>query len=263
MRRSNKANSEEGGKRPSVHIRIERHFWGHVLAGFLVLLPLFVTIIIIQFVYVSIEGFYFGEGGIFHPVMPDNMSIGPVPIPFPGLGVIITLILFYIFGTLMTIHVGRRAVDVKVAILSHIPVVKSIYGVAKQATDSLTTPSGHEVSRVVFVEWPRAGNLALGFTTGQSQPSDEDDTELIVVYIPTVPNPTSGNLAFVPEEKVYESTLTVEQAMKTVFSGGVVVPGNLGMLRSPFFDRARLNKMQEIEAAANEANRNLNAPRSS
>ena len=119
---------------------------------------------------------------------------------------------------------GRRAVSWQNAVLSRIPVVKSIYGVAKQATDSLTSPSGHQFSRVVFIEWPRQGLLALGFITGHCPSPTADGTDLLVVYIPTVPNPTSGNLAFVTEDKVIETKLTVEEAMKIVFSGGMVLP---------------------------------------
>ena len=137
--------------------------------------------------------------------------------------------LLYFFGMLMTVKIGRMAVDIKVAILSHIPVVKNIYGVAKQATDSLTTPSGQEVNRVVLIEWPRPGLFALGFTTGHSHASHPDDAVLVVVYIPTVPNPTSGNLAFVREEEVYATDITMEEAMKIVFSGGVVVPESMKM----------------------------------
>ncbi len=108
------------------------------------------------------------------------------------------------------------------------PVVKNIYGVAKEATDTLSGPMRHRFSRVVFLEWPRRGYMALGFVTGHFH-SPVERKMLLVVYIPTVPNPTSGNLAFVPEEEIIETDLTVEDAMKVVFSGGIVMPEMMGV----------------------------------
>lgn len=240
--------------RPSMRVRAERHFWGHVLGGFFVLLPLIITIFIIVFIFEAVDGLFRGDDGIgmLNPIIKGDDKFLSF-LDFPGFGIIVMLVLLYFFGVLMTIQVGRRAVDIKIAILSHIPVVKNVYGVARQATSSLTAPDGHEVSRVVFVEWPRKGSLAMGFTTGQSHPDPNDDTELIVVYIPTVPNPTSGNLAFVPESDVYETTLTVDQAMKTVFSGGIVIPPDLGMITKPAFNSGDSEETRRIQAAADAA----------
>ena len=104
--------------------------------------------------------------------------------------------------------------------------MRNIYGVARQATDALSSSDGHQFSRVVFVEWPRPGLRALGFVTGHVHVSGDDRSTMVVVYIPTVPNPTSGNLAWVSEQDVIETSMSVEEAMKVVFSGGVVLPKN-------------------------------------
>ena len=224
--------------RASLHIRVERHFWGRVLSGFLVLLPLIITAWILVFAFHQIDGLF----GRLSQALIRTTTLGegfPTIAAFIAgmISVLFGLALLYFFGTLMTLKVGRMAVDVKVAVLSNIPVVKNIYGVAKQATDSLTTPSGQQVNRVVLVEWPRPGLFALGFTTGHSRASHPDDAVLVVVYIPTVPTPTSGNLAFVREEDVYATDMTMEEAMKIVFSGGVVLPENMKLHETVKFRR--------------------------
>ena len=224
--------------RPSLHIRLERHFWGRVLSGFLVLLPLIITAWILVFAFHQIDGLFGGLSDALMRITPLDEDAPTLAAFVAGIiSVLFGLALLYFFGTLMTLRVGRMAVDVKVAVLSNIPLVKNIYGVAKQATDSLTTPSGQQVNRVVLVEWPRPGLFALGFTTGHSHPEHPDDALLVVVYIPTVPNPTSGNLAFVREEEVYATDLSMEEAMKIVFSGGVILPENMKLHETSKFRR--------------------------
>lgn len=224
--------------RVSLRSRIERHLWGRILAGFLVLLPLIITAWVLVFAFHQVDGLF---GRLSEALMSTTQlhNTFPTVAAFAAgvISVIFALALLYFFGTLMTLRVGRMAVDVKVAALSKVPLVKNIYGIAKQATDSLTTPSGREVNRVVLVEWPRPGLFALGFTTGHSHPSNPDDAVLAVVYIPTVPNPTSGNLAFVREEEVYATDMTIEEAMKIVFSGGVILPENLKLHETAKFRR--------------------------
>ena len=192
-----------------------------MVAGFLVLIPLIITIVILRVVIVAIDNLFRGDDGFFTPLISDT------PLDFPGVGVIFALLVLYIMGVLVSGATGRRrVVDWQQAVLSRVPVVKSIYGVARQATEALASPMGHQFSRVVFVEWPRQGYLALGFVTGHAHSATGDES-FLVIYIPTVPNPTSGNMAFVTEQEIIETGLSVEEAMKLVFSGGIVVPEEL------------------------------------
>ena len=234
----NRGARPEKPKRPSFHSRVERHVWRRILGGFLVLLPLIITAWILVFFFHQINALFGGMSVALVRITPiDEVTPGITGFAAGVISVLFGLALLYFFGTLMTIKIGRWAVDLKVAVLSHIPVVKNIYGIAKQATDSLTTPSGQEVNRVVLIEWPRKGLFALGFTTGHSRAARPDDAVMVVVYVPTVPNPTSGNLAFVREEEVYATDMTVEEAMKIVFSGGMVVPGTMKMHETAQFRR--------------------------
>ena len=200
--------------------RIEQHIQGKTLSGLLELVPLLVTIVILLFII----------GKADELVRPLPFVSGR-PWDFPGVGLIVVIVLFYFVGLLMSARLGRRVMDLKSTVLSRIPVVRTIFGVTRQAMASLT--SQYNFSRVVFLEWPREGMVAMGFVTGRARSSERVDETLAVVYIPTVPNPTSGNMALVPEDDVMETDLTVEDAMKLVFSGGIVLPEAVSLARAP------------------------------
>ena len=159
------------------------------------------------------------------------------PGTLPGIGVVAAVIIFYLVGLVVSTRIGKIIMDRKHDILHRVPIVKTIYGVTYQATTSVS--GQFRFTRAVFLEWPREGMIALGFVTGRVHRErkdviDENEPQsMAVVYIPTVPNPTSGNLAFVMEDDLMETDLTVEDAMKVVFSGGIVLPESLSMARFP------------------------------
>ena len=188
--------------------RLEHHVGRRVLSGFVVLVPLLITLLFLNLVFASVDG-------LFHPLIEGT------PLNFPGFGVAVTVVLLYIIGAFFS---GRRLQSWQDAVLTRIPVVRGIYGVARQATEALSSPTGRRFSRVVFLEWPRPGVRAMGFVTGHMHPTTDDGSTMVGVFIPTVPNPTSGNLAWVREEEVIETDFSVEEAMKTIFSGGIVAP---------------------------------------
>ena len=193
----------------------QSHVIGRTIAGFLALVPLLVTAIILLFIVEKIDQL----------IRPMNF-VKNQPWDFKGIGVFVTIVAFYAVGLLISTGFGRRAISWKSAVFRHIPVVKTIFGLTEQATSALTSPKGHSFSRVVFLEWPREGMVAMGFVTGHTKTPEGEDP-LVVIYIPTVPNPTSGNMAFVSEDKVMETDMTVEDAMKLIFSGGIVLPKDL------------------------------------
>ena len=208
------------GSKDSYYQRIEGHIWRRIAAGFFVLIPIIATFVILRFLFTYMDGLIRGDGGI-----GSNLLEGTF-LDFPGIGVIVTIFFLYVIGLIVAAQAGRKAINWQDALLSRIPVVKTIYGVARQATDSLSSVNNQNPSKVVFIEWPRIGYMAIGFVTGQFF-DNQKNTEILVVYVPTVPNPTSGNLAFVPQKDVVETDLNVEEAMKLVFSGGIVIPENL------------------------------------
>jgi uncharacterized membrane protein len=205
--------------------RAEGHIFGRMASGLLVLVPLLITLVVVNFLFV-------GFARMFRPLidlMKESPYVRELPVSVVWLTFTLALLLsLYIVGALVASRAGRRRVVAwQGAVLSRIPIVKTIYSVAHQATEALSSPLGHEFSRVVFLEWPRPGMRALGFVTGHSHALGDDGRSLVVVYIPTVPNPTSGNLAFVAEDEVIETELSIEDAMKVVFSGGIVLPDGL------------------------------------
>ncbi len=203
-----------------------------MLAGLLALIPLLVTLLILRFVFNFIDHIFRGEEGIFAPLIEGTY------LDFPGIGVIVMIAVLYTVGILAASRLGARVIGGQKAVLSRIPVVKRIFGVAQQAADSITSQKDHQYSRVVFLEWPRRGVLAMGFVTGHCHAPGDADRMVLVVYIPTIPNPTSGMLAFISDDEVIESNLSVEDAMKIVFSGGIVMPESMQITPSAVLPRS-------------------------
>ena len=207
---------------PTIGQRIEGHFQGKILAGLMQLVPILATVFVLAFIIGHTDGFIRPM-----PFVKDK------PWDFPGVGLIAVIVIFYLVGLFASNTIGARIMNTKGIVLSKIPVVKTIFGVTEQATTLLT--SDFHFSRVVTsgnLEWPREGMVAIGFVTGRAY-SQSGDHSLAIVYIPTIPNPTSGNMAFVNEDDLFETDLLVEQAIKLIFSGGIVLPESLAMARLP------------------------------
>lgn len=199
--------------------RIERHVQRKTVGGLMELVPLLVTILVLAFVIQKTDSF----------IRPLDFVAGR-PWDVPGIGIIALVVIFYVVGLMVSTRLGRIALDFKSTILNGLPVVGTIYGVTQQAGSAMG--SQYRFSRVVFLEWPREGMIALGFVTGRAVSSRTGES-MAVVYIPTVPNPTSGNMSFVMEDDLFETSVSVEEAMKMVFSGGIVLPDSLAFGRLP------------------------------
>ncbi len=227
---------EEEDCEPGIWKKFEGHIQGKTLAGLFELVPLIVTVVVLVVIIGYADSAVRGL-----PFVEDE------PWDFWGVGMIVAVILFYVIGLVIATRAGRVIMDSKDALLNHIPVVKTILGVTKQAMASLT--SQYQFTRVVFVEWPREGMVAMGFVTGRAFSHKSDDT-IVVVYIPTVPNPTSGNMALVPEDDIIETDITVEDAMKLIFSGGIVLPESISLARVPV-DREEFGLIGRFETTQN------------
>ena len=209
---------------PNVFRRFENHVQGKTMAGFMELVPLIVSALVLVFIISYADRF----------IRPLPFVDGK-PWDFPGIGLLVAIIAFYIVGLVVSTRVGRTVMEWKNAVLNAIPVVRTVYGVTQQATKTVSSQFGF--TRVVFLEWPREGMVAMGFVTGRAYrdrealADDDEPQSVVVVYIPTVPNPTSGNLAFVMEDDLFETDMTVENAMKLVFSGGIVLPDAVSLAR--------------------------------
>ena len=182
-------------------------------------MPLIVTVLVLLYLINQTDAFF-----------RELSFIDGTALDFPGIGLVILAIIFYLIGLVALTPIGRAILNFISTIMNFIPVVRTLYGVTQQAMASVGSRANF--SRVVFIEWPRDGMVAMGFVTGRARaPGREED--LVSIYIPTVPNPTSGNMAFVLEDDVVETDMTVEDAMKLIFSGGIVLPESISMARMP------------------------------
>lgn len=224
---------EAGGKRPTLS-SVEQHIQRRVMDGLFELVPLLVTIGVVAF----LVGY---ADTLIRPLirlldLPTlDITIGALDISlgldFWGVGAIILLFLFYLVGLLISFTAGRKIMDGLSAVLATLPVVRVVFGVMRQAMASISSTKTN-FNRVVFIEWPREGMMALGFVTGRIY-DPETHTSMVTVYVPTIPNPTSGNMAFVFEDDVIETNLNPDDAMKLVFSGGIVLPPTVNLARLP------------------------------
>ena len=198
---------------------IDSHIQGRMVAGLIHLLPTLITIAVLLFLIGNADSL----------VRPLPFISGR-PWDFPGIGVVVLVLLIYVVGLMVWVKPGIKLLELMNKLLSRTPIVKSVFGVSQQAVAAFA--SQYNFSRVVFVEWPREGMIAMGFVTGRIY-APSRDWSVVAVYIPTVPNPTSGNMAFVIEDEVIETDLTVDGAMRLVFSGGIVLPEYLTLARMP------------------------------
>lgn len=226
-----KTDGNGAGKRSNPLSTAERHIQRSTLSGLFELVPLLVTIGVIAFLMQYADG-----------LVRNLPFVSGQWWDFPGVGLISLIVLFYLVGLMVSTAVGRKVMDGFGAVFGQIPVVKVVYNVVRQAMSSIGSSKGN-FSRVVFVEWPREGMIAMGFVTGRVY-SQEKAASLVSVYIPTVPNPTSGNMAFVFEDDVIETNLNPDDAMKLVFSGGIVLPETVSLARLPAeYDEDRMNHL--------------------
>ena len=136
------------------------------------------------------------------------------------------MILLTFIGFITANFLGRGIVAVGERLVDRMPFVRSIYGALKQIFETILTQSSRSFREVVLVEYPRRGIWAVGFVTSSTQGEVQNVTEenLVNVFLPTTPNPTSGFLLFVPREELRTLHMTVEEGIKMVISGGIVTP---------------------------------------
>ena len=195
--------------------RLERNVRRRMISGLLVVVPLGITVFVINFVYDITAGIM---ARVIRPLL------GPLPSYLvAAISVAVVLVMLYLIGLITTIVVGRRLIAVGEAIIQRIPFVKTVYGGSKQVVEAFSLQGGiSALQSAVFVEFPRPGMRAIGFVTGRLATSDGQ--EYLKVFVPTTPNFTTGFFELVPPEQVMRSQLSVEDAAKMLMSGGFLAP---------------------------------------
>ncbi len=147
----------------------------------------------------------------------------------PGLGVLLAVALVLITGMIMANLLGRRLVAFWESLLARIPLVRTLYSAVKQIMEAVLATDAKSFRKVLLVEYPRKGVWSLAFMTSDDLGEVQDKTiaNVISVFIPTTPNPTSGFVLMVPESDVIELDMAVEEGLKMIISMGVVVPNSL------------------------------------
>ncbi len=205
-------------ERKGIGRRVIGHLKGKMAAGLLVVIPVGVTIFILRFLFNLADGVLapyirraaeslFGPGG---------------PSYIPGLGMVIGILVIYFSGLVASNVLGRRLVDTWDRMLSRIPLVKSIYTSSKQLISVFSKGGRNSFRKAVYVEFPKEGTFSIAFITNSA--TTPSGKTYFTVFIPTSPNPTSGYVLILEEHKVYPTGFSVEEAMKVIMSGGMVVP---------------------------------------
>lgn len=214
-----RVHGEEKGRLGKVRGKIRKIFF----AGVLVTLPLALTIFLLQFFFVVLDA-------QLGPAVTKLLIQLHVPIDqdyiIPGLGLVTLVAIIFLAGLFTRNIIGQKLVDFGEGILVKIPVFKNIYVGAKQVIETFGRSRGGAFRRVAMIEYPRRGIYSLAFVTNEKQGAIEKrfDHDMVSVFLPTTPNPTSGYFLMLPKEDVVELDMSVEDGIKMVISGGLVIP---------------------------------------
>lgn len=186
------------------------------LAGLLALVPVLTTWLVVSWLFGLLDGWTARWVALF---------LGR---PVPGLGLVATVLVILSTGFIATNYFGRRAIALGESLIARAPLVGSIYQTVKQVTDAFARHDTATFKRVVLIPYPRKGSWAIAFATGVAggEIRSRTGTDLVSVFLPTTPNPTSGFLLMVPREEVLFLGMSVEEGMKLVISGGMLSTGN-------------------------------------
>jgi len=190
-----------------------------IVAGLLVWIPLGLTIFVIKLLIDLLGQTYL----LIPPALRPENLIGT---EIPGIGVIVAIIVVLLTGLITANYFGNRIVKAWDAFLDRIPLIRSIYSPLKKFSELVLSDQTQSFSKVLLIEYPRKGIYSLCFQTSKElgEVQNQSGEEMVCVYIPTTPNPTSGYIVLVPQNEVKELKMSVEDALKMIISLGVVVP---------------------------------------
>ena len=191
------------------------HFRRIIFTGLLAIVPVALTFYILKVVFTLLDN-------LTSPIFKR------MDIYIPGLGILLTLLLVYLLGIFVTNVLGKRFLHWLETLIKNIPLINTIYNTIKQIIQAFTGTAEKKFQSVVFIEYPRKDLWTLAFVTGESK--NEKDVEFYHLFVPTTPNPTSGVFIIIPKKDSIETELNVEEALKSVISGGMLAPKqhNLG-----------------------------------
>jgi uncharacterized membrane protein len=191
----------------------------YFITGLLIWVPLAITLWVLNFIVSTMD-----KTLLLLP--PTWRPLSLLQADIPGFGVILTLLIVFITGLLARNFIGQRLVKFWEGLLGRIPIVRSVYSSVKQVSDTVLSDSGQAFRKALLIQYPRAGIWTIAFQTGT--PAEEVrklvPLDMVAVYVPTTPNPTSGFFLMLPRTDVMELDMSVDEALKYVVSMGVVAP---------------------------------------
>ena len=194
-------------------------FKGYFFAGILILVPLWVTFSILEYLITKFDNIM---ALLPEAYQPDTL----LGFRVPGFGLLAVLLIVFFTGMLATNFIGTFVINLWDRMLEKIPLVRSIHASVKQILSTMLKPSGQSFRKVLLIEYPRKGIWTLAFQTGSGLPevTKHLDTEMVSVFVPTTPNPTGGFLLLLPKKDVIELNISVDSALKMIISLGVILP---------------------------------------
>jgi uncharacterized membrane protein len=201
----------------------------YFFAGILITAPVSLTI------YLAWLFITFVDERVFSVIPPQYNPETYLPFSIPGIGLLLALVGLTLIGALTAGILGRAAHHLIEVVLNRLPIIRSLYSAIKQIMETVLANKSAAFRECVLIEYPRKGIWTLGFITGTTKGEVQELTadEVINVFVPTTPNPTSGFLLFVPQQDVIRLKMPIEDGLKLVVSGGIVTPPSAAAARQP------------------------------
>lgn len=195
----------------SQKFNIKRHIRKNIFSGLLFVIPLVITIFVIEAVFTFLDSLLF-------PYLQPRIGYW-----VPGIGIIITFLAIYLIGILVTNFIGRKFVQKGELFLLKIPIAKSIYSSVKQIVETFSFKEDQSAKKVVMVEYPKENIWSIGLVNGEIEHPSSAEKMYSILILASI-NPTSGFFIMAPVHKVVPLRISVEEAMKWIVSGGIVTP---------------------------------------
>jgi len=198
-----------------------KHLRNYFISGLLFWIPLALSVIVIKF---SLE---FINELVPTKYLPETLF--NLNTDFPGSGIVLVLLVILITGVIVSNFLGRKLVALWERILNKIPGFRNVYNVLKKVSDTVFNSSTESFRKAFLIQYPSKGIWVIAFQSGDYKGEAESiiGEEMINLFVPTTPNPTSGFFVMMPKKDVFELNMTVEEAFKIVISAGVVIPKSL------------------------------------
>lgn len=198
----------------------------YLVTGLLIWVPLAATVLIFSLLLGFMDRVLVLLPDRYRPPWDWPEGWGWLPEQIPGLGAVLAILVLLITGFLGANLIGRQLVTTYERILERIPLVRSVYGAIKHFAEIVFSEDGTSFKKVLLIEYPRPGLYSICFLTSENPREVQLRTseDVVTVFLPTTPNPTSGFMMFVPRKDIVELDMPIDDALKMIISLGVVVP---------------------------------------